>query len=89
MEVFERIPQLTRLYFDSVSIDVTSDGSHYVVSLPGGGVSVEALQVSADRLDLLADGKRVVAAVSNAGAEFWVSVGGRTYALTRSAGPAR
>ncbi len=89
MEVVERIPKLTRLTFENATLDVTRDGNLYSVSLGDQTYKVEILEEVDDRLDLLIDGRRLVAYVSADAGSRWVTIGGKTFHLIRSAGPAR
>ncbi len=75
---------MTRLAFDNVALDVTSDGKAYSVALDGHDHRVELLESSDGRLELLIDGHRVLAYVSSEGQRRWVSIGGRTFVLTEA-----
>ncbi len=89
MENIERIPQLTRLTFEEASIDITKDGGVYNVSLGGQTYQVEIQDETDGRLELVVGGRRIVAYVSSEARGQWVTIGGRTYHLLRSAGPPR
>ncbi len=89
MEGRERIPQLTRLAFENVVIDLTSsDGRHYAAALPDRLYAAEVLDATADRLELALDGRRLVAYVSEDPRGNWVTIDGRTFRLQRPAAPA-
>ena len=76
---------MTRLAFDDIALDITSAGKGYSVSLDGHEHRAELLESSAGRLELLINGRRVVAYVSPDGQRRWVTVGGRTFLLTKAA----
>lgn len=75
---------MTRLAFGDVALEVTSDGRAYSVPLDGHDHRVELIESSGGRLELLIDGRRVLAYVSSEGQHRWVTVGGRTFMLTRA-----
>ena len=66
------------------TLDLTPDGKDYQIVIGDKTISVEILRSENGRLDLLLDGQRVTAYVSSDGAKRWVTVGGQTFALTKS-----
>ncbi|MBI3173737.1 MAG: acetyl-CoA carboxylase biotin carboxyl carrier protein subunit [Chloroflexi bacterium] len=70
--------------FNSTDIDLTSTGKGYQVVIGDKTLSVEILHSENGRLDLLLDGQRVTAFVSFDGVKRWVTIGGQTFALTKS-----
>jgi len=70
--------------FNSTDIDLTPNDKGYQIVIGDKTVSVEILHSENGRLDLLLDGQRVTAYVSSDGAKRWVTVGGQTFALTKS-----
>ena len=89
MEISERIPQLTRLIFGGIALDITSNGGVYTISLDGRAYRVELVGAEDGRLEALIDDRRVVAYISSEDQMRWVTVNGRTYLLTRSAGTSK
>jgi geranyl-CoA carboxylase alpha subunit len=83
MEIHGGIPQLTSLTIGDATIDITSNGQSYTVSTNGQTQHVELLESADGRLDLAIDGRHVRAYVSSEGQTRWVTVGGRTFRLTR------
>ena len=84
MEIGERLSQLTRLTLDDIALDANPDGMGYVISLEDRTYHLEVLGSADGRLDLVIDGRRVVAYVSSDGQRRWVTVDGRTFLLTRA-----
>ncbi len=76
---------MTRLAFDGVPLDITFSGTAYTVSRDGHEHRVEVLESTSGRLELLIDSHRVPAYITWDGQRRWVTVGGRTYLLTKSA----
>ncbi len=70
--------------FNDISLETTSNGKDYQIVIGDKTISVEILRSENGRLDLLLDGQRVTAYVSSDGAKRWVTVGGQTFALTKS-----
>lgn len=66
------------------SLELAPDGKGYLAIIGDKPVSVEILHSENGRLDLLLDGQRVTAYVSTDGAKRWVTIGGQTFALTKS-----
>lgn len=82
---------MTRLAFDDIPLEISSDGNIYSVALDGRTYQAEIAEAADGRLDLLIDGRRRVAYVSPDGQRRWVTIGGRTFVITRSSaasGPA-
>ena len=75
--------------FNDISLETTSNGKDYQIVIGDKTISVEILRSENGRLDLLLDGQRVTAYVSSDGAKRWVTVGGQTFALTKSTAGAR
>jgi len=84
-----------KLSFDynsqSFPFDLTPSGSgkSYRASIGDKTVDVEIVRIGDGRLELLIDGERVIAYVSSDNAKRWVTVNGRTVALTKSSGAKR
>ncbi len=76
---------MSRLSFDDVTLDITSSSKGYTVSADGHEYQVELLELSGGRMELLIDGRQVAAYVSSDGQRRWVTVGGRTFVLTKAA----
>ncbi len=76
---------MSRLVFDEVELDITSGGKEYSISLDGHEHRAELLESSGARLELLVDGRRVPAYVTIEGQRRWVTVGSRTFVLTKAA----
>jgi len=70
--------------FNDTSLELTPNGESYLAIIGDKTVSVEIIHSENGRLDLLLDGQRVTAYVSTDGAKRWVTVGGQTFALTKS-----
>lgn len=69
-------------------IDLTPDssGKSYRAILQEKTFDVEILQVYGGKLELLIDGKRVIAYVSSDNAKRWVTINGQTFLLSKSSG---
>ncbi len=70
--------------FNDTSLELTPNGKGYFAIIGDKTFSVEILHSENGRLNLLLDGQRVTAYVSSDGANRWVTVGGQTFALTKS-----
>jgi len=72
-------------------IDLTPSGKSYRATIGDKSVDVEIIRADAERgrLELLIDNQRVTAYVSSDNAKRWVTVNGRTVALTKSSGAKR
>ena len=75
--------------FDQNVIDLTPSDKGYTATAGDKTVSVEIIHSENGRLDLLIDGDHVITHVSSDGAKRWVTVNGRTFALTKSSGTRR
>lgn len=75
----------------ALSVDVIPGGSgaSYRLTIDDKAFDVEILQVKDGKLDLLIDGKHVIAHVSSDNARRWVTVNGQTFMLTKSSGSKR
>ncbi len=89
MEVDERIPQLTRLTLENLTLVLTADGPGYVATVGDRTYRLAVLSSQTDRLQLLIDDRRLVAYVSTDARTHWITVNGRTFRLARSAAPSR
>ncbi len=78
-----------KITFDTQTLDLTSSGKGYTATLGEQAFYVEVTHNENGRLDLLIDGRRVTAYVSSDGPQRWVTVDGRTAALTKSSGAKR
>ncbi|MCC6299894.1 MAG: acetyl-CoA carboxylase biotin carboxyl carrier protein subunit [Anaerolineales bacterium] len=72
----------------SFTIDLTPTGKIYRVTTGDKTVDVEIVRADAERgkLELLIDGEHITAYVSSNGAKRWVTIHGRTIALTKGSG---
>jgi biotin carboxyl carrier protein len=75
-----------KLNFNDTTLDISSNGKTYTMTLDDKTVHAEVLATENGKLDLLVDGKRVTAYVSSDNARRWVTINGQTFVLTRSAG---
>jgi biotin carboxyl carrier protein len=73
----------------SFPVDLTSSGKSYRATLGEKTVDIEILQAKEGKLDLLIDGRRVIAYVSSENAKRWVTVNGQTFVLIKPAAGAR
>jgi len=73
----------------SFTIDLVPSGNSYRATVGDKAVDVEVLRAKNGKLDLLIDGKRFTAYISSDNAKRWVTVNGRTFALTKSSGAKR
>jgi biotin carboxyl carrier protein len=89
MEIIKRISQLMKLNFNDSTLDVSSNGKTFALTLDDKTIHAEVAHAESDRLDLLIDGKRVTAYVSSDNARRWVTVNGQTFVLTKSSGAPR
>lgn len=78
-----------KLIFDNTTLDLKPNGKSYIATFDGKTATVEILRAADGKLDLLIDGKRVIAYVSADNAKRWVTVDGRTFLLTKSSGAKR
>ena len=73
-----------KIAFDSSIIDLSPNGKNFKAALEDKTVGVEIINANNSKLDLLIDGKHVIACVSSDGAKRWVTVDGRTFGLNKS-----
>jgi len=73
-----------KVIFDQASIDLSPNGKNFKVALEDKTVEVEIINTINGRLDLLMDGKHIIAYVSSDGSKRWATVNGRTFMLTKS-----
>jgi biotin carboxyl carrier protein len=78
-----------KLNFNGTTLDVSSNGKIFTLSLDDKTIHAEILHAENGKLDLLIDGKRVTAFVSSDNAKRWVTVNGQTLVLTKSSGAKR
>jgi len=74
------------LNYDDLSLDVSSNGNTFVLTLDDRTIQAEILHSENGRLDLLIDGRRITAYVSSQNSRRWVTVNGQTLLLNRSSG---
>lgn len=72
--------------FENTTIELIPSSKGYIAKLDDKAVAVEILQSKDGRLDLLIDGRHVIAHVSSENAKRWVTVNGQTTVLTKSSG---
>jgi geranyl-CoA carboxylase alpha subunit len=89
LEIIEGSSHLTRITFDDIPLEITSSGNIYSLSLNGQAYQLELLEAANGRLDLLVDGRRLVAYVSSDGPSRWVTIDGRTFLLQKSSTSSR
>src|SRR5271169_5574774 len=70
--------------FDQQAIDLTPNGKNYKAIWDNKSIDVEIIHIESGRLDLLLDGKHIIAYLSSDGVKRWVTVNGRTLMLTKS-----
>jgi acetyl/propionyl-CoA carboxylase alpha subunit len=68
------------------SIELTPEGKTYRVQVEDQTMDAQLLQANDGKLELLIDGRRVIAYVSYDHAKCWVTVNGRTLVLNKSTG---
>ena len=73
-----------KINLNETTLELTPDGQGYQIVIGDKTVSVQILHSENGHLDLSLDGQRVTAYVSSDGAKRWVTVGGQTFALTKS-----
>jgi biotin carboxyl carrier protein len=89
VEADKELSELTmRINFDTQTLEINPSGDNYVASMDGKTVSIQFLRADAmrGRMDLLIDGKRVIAYVSSDMAKRWVTINGHTLMLTKTSG---
>jgi biotin carboxyl carrier protein len=75
-----------KLNFNETALDISSNGSIFIVALDDKTIHAEVLNSETGKLDLLIDGKRVTAYVSSDNTKRWVTINGQTFVLTKSSG---
>lgn len=70
----------------TIHMELTPTGKAYRATLGDETVTAEVLLAKDGKLDLLIDGKRVIAYVSSDNAKRWVTIHGQTFILTKSSG---
>ena len=78
-----------KLNFNEITLDVSSDGKTFILTLDDKTIGAEVLYAENGKLDLLIDSERVTAYVSSDNAKRWVTVNGQTIVLTKSSGAKR
>ena len=80
-----------KIVLNQTVIDLTPQGKSYRVTMGDKTIEVEIVRADVERgkLELLVDDERVTAYVSSEGAKRWVTINGRTIALTKAAGTSR
>ena len=78
-----------KLNFNDTTLDISSDGKVFALTLDDKTIQAEVLQVENGKLDLLIDGRHLTAYVSSDNAKRWVTVNGQTFVLTKSSGAKR
>ncbi len=72
--------------YNNTTIEIIPSGKSYRATIAGQTVDVEILQSEDGKLDLLVDGKHVIAYVSSENAKRWVTVNGQTFMLIKASG---
>jgi len=72
-----------KLTFNDTTLDVSSNGKTFTLTLDDKTIHAEVLHAENGKLDLLIDGKRVTAYISSDNAKRWVTVNGQTFVLTK------
>ena len=75
-----------KLNFNDSTLNVSSNGKVFTLTLDDKTILAEILHSEQGKLDLLIDGKRVTAYVSSENAKRWVTIHGQTFILTKSSG---
>jgi biotin carboxyl carrier protein len=83
-----------KISLDTVTLDLTPSGTGYAVTLDGTTYPVEIIRAENGQIDFRirledASSVRASAYVSKDGAKRWVTIDGRTFLLTKSAGASR
>ena len=73
----------------SIPVDLIQSGKSYRATIGDQEVNVEIIRAGDGKLDLLIDGKRVVAYVSSESTKRWVTIHGQTLVLTKSSAARR
>lgn len=77
--------------FNTQSIEISPSNDGYVAALENNNTFIKVLRTDVEhgKMDLLIDGKRVIAYVSSDGAKRWVTINGQTMLLTKTSGAKR
>lgn len=75
-----------KLNFNDTVLDIVSNGKSFVLTLDGKTTHAEVLHSEDGKLDLLVDGKRLIAYVSSDSTKRWITVNGQTFVLNKSSG---
>jgi len=75
-----------KLNFDDATLDVSSNGTAFTLTLDDKTIHAEVFDVENGKLNMLIEGKRLNAYVSSDNAKRWVTVNGQTFVLTKSSG---
>ena len=75
-----------KITFDDQTLELTPSGKGYLVRWGEKTSEVQVLTAENGRLELLIEHSRVVAFVSSAGLQRWVTVDGHTFVMTKSSG---
>jgi biotin carboxyl carrier protein len=86
MESDKRVSELMKLNFNDTTLDISSNGRLFTLTLDDRPIEAEILHSENGKLDLLIDGKRVPAYVSSENTRYWVTVNGQTFVLTKTSG---
>ncbi|HLO15098.1 MAG TPA: biotin/lipoyl-containing protein [Anaerolineales bacterium] len=78
-----------KLSFSDTTLDVSSDGKIFTLTLDDKTIRAEVLHADNGKLDILVDDRRVTAYVSSDNTKRWVTVNGQTFVLTKSSGAKR
>jgi biotin carboxyl carrier protein len=78
-----------KLNFNDTTLDVSSNGKVFTLTLGDKTIHAETLRSENGKLDLLIDGKRVSAYISSDNLKRWVTINGQTSVLTKSSGAQR
>ena len=73
----------------SIPVDLLPTGKSYRATIGDQEFDVEIIRAGDGKLDLLIDGKRVVAYVSSESTKRWVTIHGQTLVLTKSSAARR
>jgi acetyl/propionyl-CoA carboxylase alpha subunit len=78
-----------KLNFNEITLDISSNGKTFILTLDDKTIEAEVLHAENGKLDLVIDGQRLTAYVSSDNAKRWVTVNGQTFVLTKSSGEKR
>ncbi len=75
-----------KLNFSDTVLDISSTGKSFTLTVGGKTIQAEVLREESGKLDLLIDGKRLIAYVASENNKRWVTVNGQTFLLAKSSG---